>query len=104
MVRFMKAKMKEILPEDILSDQPIDPLKIFVASVYEFDSLCLYTKRRESTLSKSLEMPFENNKERSTKKFSFILHFPQDEIKVNDFDQTKNKLDEIICRVKKYTA
>lgn len=101
-LEFMEEKMKELLPTEIYNKLPIDPLKIFVVSVYEFDSLCLFTKRRDSDLIASLKIPYENNKERETKKFSFTLHYPQHEITLNDFDHIKTKLDIITKRMKKY--
>ena len=101
-LEFLEEKMKELLPSDIFNNLPIDPLKIFVISVYEFDSLCLYTKRRDSNLISSLTIPFENNKEPETKRFSFFLNYPQNKIMIKDFDHTKVKLEEIIQRIKNY--
>lgn len=101
-LEFMQEKMREILPNEIFSNLPIDPLKIFVVSIYEFDTLCFYSKEKEVDLFDCLTIPFLNNEKRETKKFSFSLHFPIDEIKVKDFKQTRNKLDTIMGRVEKY--
>ena len=101
-LEFMKDKMHETLPNEIFSNLPLDPLKIFVVSIYEFDTLCLYTKKKGIALFDSLAIPFENNNKRETKNFSFALHFPINEIKLKDFEQTKNKLDTIMGRIEKY--
>jgi hypothetical protein len=99
---FMEENMMNILPKDIISNLPLDQLKIFVLSVYEFDSLCLYTKKRNSDLFSSLSIPFENNKARETKKLSFFMNYPQDEIKITEFDHIKVKFEEIKDRIKTY--
>ena len=101
-VEFMKDQMKYLLPNEIFNKMPIDPMKIFIVSVDEFELLCAYSNQSNNNIFKCFEIPYNNNKDKEKSRFFFDMHFPFQNIKLHNLKHVNKKYNEIFNRILSY--
>ena len=94
---FMETIMKEKLSDSIMSNLPINPSHIFCLSIYEFDILCEFAKKKKLGLTSCLQIVINNINKPESANNTFLSHFDIEGLNFGNHVQTK--FDDIMKRI-----